>query len=82
MTGLYHLTDEQGSYYNLIYICGKPWITKNHRQQEAAIYTQDEMKIAKYHFSRKKIVVYESEVIKRNKKGNQRKKYERAPKIS
>jgi len=66
-TGLFYLTDEKGWYQNLIYVCGQPWMTKNLNQGEAVIYTEDQMKIAKYFFSKRKIRVFESEIIRKRK---------------
>ena len=66
---LYHLKDELGWYHNLIYICGGPWISKNLKQEEAAVYTKHEMILAKAFFARKRIRVYEHEVVRGLKRG-------------
>lgn len=57
---LYYLMDANGWYFNVVYICGQPWTTKNTDVKTAIRYTENEMVRAKSHLDRHKIRVYET----------------------
>lgn len=67
---LYYLTDENSWYHNLVYVCGEPWTTKKHLRGEAVIYTYTQMLEAKEFYRRKKIRVFESQIVTLRKKKN------------
>jgi len=67
---LYYLKDELGWYHNLIYVCGgKPIVSKNLKEAEAAVYTEMEMRLAKAFFNKKRVRVHEEEVTRKSKTG-------------
>lgn len=88
MSGLYHLKDEKGWFRSIIYICGEAWVTKNLKQEEAAIYTEVEMKAAKAFFTRKKVRVFEHEIVRGPKRGpvgktwKKNEKHDKSPQLS
>jgi hypothetical protein len=55
---LYHLTDSDLYFHNVVFVCGEPWVTKCLRPSEAVIYTEKQMKIAQVELRKNKIRAY------------------------
>ena len=81
MSKLYYLKDDHGWFRNMLIICGKPWVTKNLKEAEAAIYTEVELMSAKDYFERRRVRVFPVEVIRRPKTGPLGKTWKKNEKI-
>ena len=69
MNKFYYLKDEQGGFRNMIIVCGKPWVNRNFKEAEAAVYTEVELMSAKDYFERRNVRVFPVEVVRRPKTG-------------
>jgi hypothetical protein len=63
---LYHLTDNDLYFHNVVFICGEPWVTKCLRPSEAIIYTEEQMQAAQLQLRKEKIRAY-PQIIERKK---------------